>query len=152
MSGVILETDTDRSVETATIRRILTIATTGSIAIRLPALSAVDYALIRDGIVTAMIEIKTRKESVEHISGYGGLMLKHRKVVELQNLGTYLQVPVIVAFAFDNGTGPILICDPSTLTDVEPMPPPRRRNYRGLACDEEPVVYLDWTRHLRRVL
>ena len=151
MSGVILETDTDRTLEQATIDRILSIATAGTTAVQLPPLSAVDYLLIKDGTATVGIEIKTRKESVDQIRGYGGLMLKHRKVLELQQISTLLQIRVIVVFAFDNATGPILICEPATLTDLEPETPPRRRNYRGLPCDEEPVVYLDWTKHLRRI-
>lgn len=152
MSGVILETDTDRGLERRTIERILSIAQPGTKALQMPALSAVDYLLLRDDTATMALEIKTRKESVEQIRSYGGLMLKHRKAVELQTIGTLTQLQVLCVFAFDNAEGPILICDPSTLTDLEPAPPPRRRNYRGLACDEELVLYLDWDRHLMRVL
>ena len=152
MSGVILETDDDRRLEQRTIDRLLTISSYGSSAIRLPALSAVDYVIIRKSRVTTAVEIKTRKESVDQIRSYGGLMLKHRKLLELQTIGTLLQVPVICAFAFDNAEGEIYLAYPDKLTGLEPQEPPRRRNYRGLACDEEPVVYLDWKTHLWRVM
>ncbi len=129
MSGVILETDTDRGLERRTIERILSIAKPGTEALQMPALSAVDYLLLRDGRATMALEIKTRKESMEQIRAYGGLMLKQRKAQELHTISSLTQLQVLCVFAFDNAEGQILICDPSTLTDLEPLPPPRRRNY-----------------------
>lgn len=152
MSGVILETDSDRRLERRTIERILTICEDGSTAVQLPPLSAVDYMIVSKGRITNAVEIKTRKESVEQIRAYGGLMLKHRKLLELQRITELMQVPVMVAFAFDNAEGQIHCAYPQLITDVEPQIPPRRRNYRGLACDEEPVVYLDWKRHVWRLM
>jgi hypothetical protein len=150
--GVILETDADRSLEKATIERILTIASEGTFAIQLPPLSAVDYLLVKDHTATHALEIKTRKESAAQVRGYGGLMLKHRKVLELQQIKNLMQVFTIVVFAFENARGEIYICDVATITGLEPQAPPRRRNYRGLACDEEPVVFLEWDTHVRRVM
>lgn len=150
--GVILETDADRELELVTIRRLLGIAKSGSTAVQLPLLSAVDYLIQRDGVVTAGIEIKTRKETVEKIQSYGGLMLKHRKFLELRELSTLLQAPMFVAFAFENGNGPILTVEPMKIHDPEPVIPPPRKNFRGLPCDEEPVIFLDWSRDLTRLL
>lgn len=147
-----LETNADRQLEQATMDRLLAGSTHGATAVQLPELSAVDYVTMRDGKITTAVEIKTRKETVEQIRGYGGLMLKHRKLLELQTIGTLLRVPVVVAFAFENDTGPIYLAYPERLNGHEPQQPPRRRNYRGLACDEEPVIYLDWDKDLWRAL
>lgn len=131
--------------------RILIVAQPDTTAMKLPPLSPVDYLLGRDSQITAGIEIKTRKETVEQVQSYGGLMLKHRKLVEMQTLASLLRTRCHVAFCFENAEGPILLADVDLITDLQPETPPDRRNYRGLSCDEEPVVYLDWTRHLRRI-
>ena len=152
MSGVILETDADRSLERRTMQRIMEKSKDTAVAVKLPALSAIDYLVSVDGILVAGIEIKTRKESMEKIQSYGGLMLKHRKVVELNGLSESLQAPMIVAFAFDNGEGPVMFASTKQLDTLEPVPPPPRRNFRALACDDEYVVFLDWDKHLLRYL
>ena len=152
MSGIILETDADRSLERRTIDRLMITMWYESRPVQMPPLSAIDYIIEVDGRARVGIEIKTRKESVDQIRSYGGLMLKHRKLVELQTIGNLLQLPIECVFAFDNAEGQIHIAYPDQLTGLEPQAPPRRRNYRGLACDEEPVVYLDWKTHLWRVM
>lgn len=152
MSGVILETDADRSLERRTIERLMITMWYDSRPVQMPPLSAIDYIIEVDGRARLGLEIKTRKESVDQIRSYGGLMLKHRKLVELQTIGNLLQLPINCVFAFDNAEGQIHIAYPDKLTGLEPQAPPRRRNYRGLACDEEPVVYLDWKTHLWRVM
>lgn len=152
MSGVILETDNDRSLERRTIERLMITMWYDSRPVQMPPLSAIDYIIEVDGRARLGLEIKTRKESVDQIRSYGGLMLKHRKLVELQTIGNLLQLPINCVFAFDNAEGQIHIAYPDKLTGLEPQAPPRRRNYRGLACDEEPVVYLDWKTHLWRVM
>lgn len=149
--GVILETDNDRSLERVTINRILELSAYGTTAVQLPPLSAVDYFLVKDGKVTHGIEIKTRKESVEQIRGYGGLMLKHRKVLELQQIKNLMQIYALCVFSFENAKGEIYYCDVTTISGLVPQTPPRRRNFRGLPCDDEPVVFLDWEKHLRRI-
>jgi len=148
--GVILETDADRALEARTMQRIIEASRQGATAVKLPALAVIDYLVAVDGVIAAGIEIKTRKETMEKIQTYGGLMLKHRKVHELNTLGEALQAPMIVAFAFENGEGPVLFAGTKQLETLEPVPPPPRRNYRGLACDEEPVIFLDWDKHLLR--
>lgn len=149
--SVILETASDKALETRAITRILETAEAGTEAIKMPALSAVDYLLTRDLQITAAVEIKTRKESVDQVRSYGGLMLKHRKLVEIADLSEILRIRAFVAFCFDNASGPILLAEPSRLRTLDPVTPPPRRNYRGLACDEESVVYLDWDQHLVRL-
>jgi hypothetical protein len=150
--GVRLETSADMVLEARTIERLLTIASEGTTAERLPPMSAVDFILIREGTATALIEVKTRKETVERIRSYGGLMLKHKKLTELQTLSALMNIPTFVVFAFENAEGPLLVCDPTKITDPNPVAPPVRRNYRGLACDEDLVVFLDWEKDLRRFM
>lgn len=119
---------------------------------RLPAMSLVDYLLIRDGQIKYLVEVKVRKEPMHQVRSYGGLMLKHRKVSELDSLSSMLQVPTVILFAFDNGEGAVLVTQPHLLLNHRPEAPPVRRRYRGLACDEEPVIYLDWDRDLKVAL
>lgn len=149
--SVRLETDNDRHLEATAIQRILNAANPGFTAVSLPALSAMDYLLVKDQQATTGIEIKTRKEPVEQVRKYGGLMLKHRKLLEIAQLAEILRINGYVAFCFENATGPILLAEPRKLLHLTPTTPPPRRNYRGLACDEEPVVYLDWDQHLQRL-
>lgn len=148
--GVILETDADRALEGRAMQRIMAASRDSAVAVKLPPLSAIDYLVAVDGEVAAGIEIKTRKETMDRVRSYGGLMLKHRKVLELNALGEALRAPMIVAFAFESGEGPVMFASTENLTGLEPAAPPRRRNYRGLACDEEPVIFLDWDEHLVR--
>jgi len=132
--------------------RLLTIATDGTYAGRLPSMSAVDFVLIKEGNATGLIEVKTRKETLEQIKSYGGLMLKHKKLIELQALSSLMNITTFVVFAFENAEGPLLICDPMKIRNLEPLPPPVRRNFRGLECDLDLVVFLDWDKDLRRVM
>ena len=150
-TGVILETFSDKKLEARTIERILSIAKPNTVASRFPDLSVVDFILTRNGSAVSLIEIKTRKETVEQIKNYGGLILKHRKLTELQTLATFTNTSTYVIFAFENGEGPIMLCDVMDVTNVQPQPPPERRNYRGLPCDEEHVIFLDWNNHLKRI-
>ncbi len=150
--NIVLETERDRTVEEFVMDRMVRELTIEARPIRLPRMAACDFLLDYGTEIRVGLEIKSRKEPMEKVRGYGGLMLKHRKLVELQDLSRMLAMSVAVVFAFENGRGPILIAYPFNITDVEPVTPPPRRNYRGLACDEEPVVYLDWDRHLKRIL
>jgi hypothetical protein len=150
--NVVLETDRDRTVEEFVMERMVRDLDIHATPIRLPRMAACDFLLDYGGKIRTGLEIKTRKETMEKIQGYGGLMLKHRKLTELQDLARVLSISTVIVFAFEDGTGPILYVEPVKVTDVEPVTPPPRRNFRGLACDDEPVVYLDWDRHLKRVL
>jgi hypothetical protein len=150
--SVVLETDRDRSVEERVMTRIVTELRVDATPIRLPRMAACDFLLDYGGEIRVGLEIKSRKETVDTIRGYGGLMLKHRKLVELQDIGRMMALKMVIAFAFEDGRGPVLIADPALIIDVDPVAPPTRRNYRGLACDEEPVVFLDWDQHLKRIL
>lgn len=146
-----LETDLDRFAEDQTMRRLLPLFSPHAIQVRAPDLSAVDRFVVVNGRLRAALEIKTRKETAEQVRNYGGLMLKHRKLTELRQLAALLNVPVRVVFAFESGVGDLYAANPATIDDAEPVTPPRRRNYRGLACDEEPVVFLDWQHHLQPI-
>jgi hypothetical protein len=150
--GVRLETSNDMVLEARTIERLLTIASEGTYVARLPSMSAVDFILINSGNATTLIEVKTRKETLEQIKSYGGLMLKHKKLIELQTLSALMNITTYVVFAFENAEGALLVCDPTKITDPKPVAPPVRRNFRGLACDDDPVIFLDWEKDLRRVL
>ena len=148
--NVVLETEWDRHYEEAFMRRFMSAAPEGHGCYRMPKFSIVDYVVTRGDSVRSMLELKIRKEPMEQVKGYGGLMLKHRKITELAALAESAKTDVWVVFAFDNGTGDVLAAKPQHLTDLPLEDPPRRRNYRGLATDEEPVCYLDWDRHLTR--
>jgi hypothetical protein len=150
--GVRLETEADMILELRTIERLLTRASDKTTAQRLPPMSAVDFILVREGNATGLIEVKTRKETVERIKSYGGLMLKHKKLTELQTLANLMNIPTFVVFSFENAEGALLVCDPVKITDRQPVAPPVRRNFRGLACDDDPVIFLDWEKDLQRWL
>jgi len=150
--SVILETDTDRAAEDTVIRRLVALLPDGARSIKAPRLSFLDYLIEQDGEISLAVEVKTRKQTPEDIMRYGGLMLKERKLLELQQIATLMNVPTFIAFGFEHGLGAIMVAEPAKITDLQAQTPPPRRNYRGLACDEDPVVYLDWTAHLRRVL
>lgn len=140
-----LETELDQKLERRAIERLTHCY--DYTAIKLPDLSPMDY-LIADGPeIIAGVEIKTRKESPEQIRQYGKLILKWRKYQELHVLGELLNIPTYVLFAFENSEGQLSMLKIETLAQTNPKPqdPPVRRNYRGLACDEEPVIYFDWS-------
>lgn len=149
--SVVLETEVDRVREDYVINRFVGVLGNGTGAHRMPKFSAVDFVLTRGGHAVAGVELKVRKETVEQVKNYGGLILKHRKMSDLLLFADITKMHTYVAFAFDNGLGPILITQPHLLTDLTPEAPPRRRNYRGLATDEELVLYLDWDVHLKRL-
>jgi len=139
-----LETELDQKLERRAIERFTRWYDYN--AIKLPELSAMDY-LIADGEnIIAGIEIKTRKETPEQIKEYGKLILKWRKYQELDAIGELLNIPTYVLFAFENSEGELALLHIPTLALCNPKPedPPVRRNFRGLACDEEPVIYFDW--------
>jgi hypothetical protein len=144
--SVVLQTEKDRIVEERAMNRI--IAARGECwSVRFPEFSLVDYLIGGPDdhtVALALLEIKARKESASQVRSYGGLMLKHRKVKELADIEESLKTPVFAVFPFEDGFGDIYFARPSDLLHKKPKDPPIRRNYRGLACDEEPVVYLDW--------
>lgn len=140
----ILQTDLDAQLELRAITRLCEIYDYQPI--KLPDLSAIDYLIASEGKIVAGVEIKTRKESPEQIQQYGNLILKWRKYQELHSISELMQIPTYVLFAFNNAEGQLSILNIETLHKTQPQPedPPRRKNYRGLACDEEPVIYFDW--------
>ena len=150
--SVRLETEEDRRLEEKAISRILGASREADSATKMPELSALDYLLTKNEEAIAGIEIKTRKESDEQVKTYGGLMLKYRKLVELQDISRILRLPCYVAFLFENASGHVYLLDVATIVDPQPVTPPPRKNFRGLPCDEEPVIYLDWDRNLIWIL
>lgn len=140
----ILQTTLDAQLELRAITRLCEIYEYDSI--KMPDLSAIDYLISQDGKLLAGVEIKTRKESPEQIKQYGNLILKWRKYQELKSISELMQIPTFVLFAFNNAEGQLALLNIETLRKTQPEPedPPRRKNYRGLACDEEPVIYFDW--------
>ena len=146
--NVTLETEQDRIFEEKFMQRYMLNLPDDMEFYRMPQYSVVDYILTRADVVRYMLELKIRKEPLAKVKSYGGLMLKHRKIVELNALQDAAKVEIWIVFAFDNGTGEVLAAQPHKLLDLPLEDPPRRRNYRGLATDEEPVCYLDWDHHL----
>ena len=138
----ILQTDLDAQLEKRAIDRLSRVY--DRTPIKLPDLSAMDYLLADGDKLVAGIEIKTRKESPEQIKQYGNLILKWRKYEELKLISQILNIPTFVLFAFENAEGELALLNIANLIDPIAQTPPVRRNYRGLACDEEPVIYFDW--------
>ena len=140
---ITLETDTDRSYEHRVVERLRTTDTAPMYYVQLPPFSAVDYLRLDQNLrIVDFFEVKTRKESAEQIRTYGGLLLKQRKLEELQSISLMTRVPVRVMFAFNNAEGSILTADVSQIQFKEAIFTGRRD--RGLATDEEPVVLLNW--------
>ena len=139
----ILQTDLDAQLELRAIQRLT--EQYHYTPIKLPEMSAMDYLIAEDGKVVAGIEIKTRKESPEQIKQYGKLILKWRKYQELNNIANLMNIPTYVLFAFENSEGSLQMLPIRNIIDPKPEDPPRRKNYRGLATDEEPVIYCDWS-------
>jgi hypothetical protein len=139
----ILQTELDALLELRAIERLA--KAYDRTPIKLPDLSAMDYLLADGDKLVAGIEIKTRKESPEQIKQYGKLILKWRKYEELKLISELMKIPTFVLFAFDNAEGELALLNIAHLTNPVPETPPVRRNYRGLACDEEPVIYFDWS-------
>jgi hypothetical protein len=147
-----LETTTDEQAETLVIERLLPHFPEHSQAVKSPKKAFVDYLVVQDNHLKLALEIKTRKQKPEEIKQYGGLMLKHRKLLELQQLSDLMKIPVFMVYGFEKGFGAILTGNVNNMTGLTPYDPPPRHNYRGLACDLEQVVYLDWDQHLRQVM
>jgi hypothetical protein len=146
----ILETADDRMLQYKTINRLESIYPQFTF-IEMPERALMDYLVVYECRAAMFLEIKTRKESMEQIKQYGGLMLKQRKIDEALRLAANLQVQSYFLWTFENGNGTIVRANARDLKSLEGHEPPRRRNYRGLACDDELVVYLDWDRHLEIV-
>lgn len=150
--SVVLETATDRSVEEYAVDRLLSLYEPGTQFHRMPPFSFCDYAVTYNGSVTEFVEIKTRKEPHFVVRGYGGLILKCRKAEEMRTLAKMSGALTTVVFAFGNGRGAYYQINALDTEHLEPVQPPRRRNYRDLACDEEPVHMLDWDADIERIL
>lgn len=141
--NITLETDLDRSYERRVVERLRSVDTTPLQYVSMPAYSAVDYLRVDENSrLVDFIEVKTRKESAEQVRTYGGLLLKQRKLEELQAIASMTRVPARVVFAFNNAEGAILAADVSHIQFKTPVLTGRRD--RGLATDEEPVVLLNW--------
>lgn len=146
----ILETTLDRGLQYKTIKRLKAMRPEDDF-IEMPKLALMDYLVLRDGTPIKWLEIKTRKESVDQIKRYGGLLLKHRKIAESIAMADAIKVEAFFLWTFDNGDGPMMVANPRKLLNLVPQPPRERKNARNLACDKEYVVYLDWDEHLTRI-
>lgn len=150
----ILETEYDRIVEERSIKRIVE-ARGKCKSYKFPRLSVVDHIISGpedDAEAIAFVDIKGRKETAGQVRKYGGLMLKHRKIAELIALSEALKIPAFFVWPFESGLGDIYWARPESLVHKEPMDPPPRRKYRGLECDNEPVVYLEWDEEVHLLL
>ena len=140
MSEVVLQTVTDEERERVVIRRVE--LATGWAGHRLGRFSRADYVMTIGGNVVCVLELKIRKESPQTVKAYGPLWLKERKRDDLLRIAELLRVDVWVVFAFNNGTGPVGIVN--ARVDGPVVIPARRRNFRDLATDQEPVIEVGW--------
>lgn len=136
-----LETQSDKLIE-MTVRDRLEMLDPSLLLVPMPDYSAVDFAVWQDDGLTGWIEVKSRKESADQVARYGGLLLKHRKYVELRTLASLTKLPVFVVFAFESGNGKLLKLDVTKCGNKQIEYTGRRD--RGLATDEEPVVLFNW--------
>ena len=149
--GAVWETEADREKEDLVMRRI---CGEPSRAFRLPKFSLVDFLVTENDSIKAFVEVKVRKEPLEQVKKYGGLMLKHRKIAELAYLSKVTNVRSYFVFAFESGLGDLLIADAAALHLVgleECDPPPRGRDRGRPACDFETVAFLDWGVHVHLI-
>ena len=146
--SVTLETELDRQREEKVITRIA--ETSNVSAYRLPTFSVADYLIVAKGQINTFVELKIRKQTEKEVRNYGGVMLKHSKLLKLQTLRDLTCTRVWIVFAFAKGEGAMYWVDVSKLTDLQPEKPPARRNFRGLPTDDEEVVYLDWLKDLNK--
>jgi hypothetical protein len=146
-----LQTDTDREREEHVIKRLISLYPQAT-AYRMPPFALTDYAIVDDDDLIAFIEVKVRKESAKEIrEKYGPLMLKARKVDELIALKESTKAAVVIAFAFNDATGDLYLTAPDHIRHKTGQAPPARKRFRGLPCDNEPVIYLDWDTDLQLV-
>lgn len=113
----------------------------------------IDYWGFVNGQRRYGFEIKTRKESAEKLRRYpDGLMFRPRTLRECREYAKLLNIRVFIITAFDSGRGEMWITEPARYGELEERPPKQRRVSRGnLSCDFEPMNYLSWTEHLRRI-
>lgn len=143
MTNPVLETATDMEIENRVIVRMFDLYEGAIHFVKMPQFSAVDYlAIDNHGVAQWLLEIKSRKQTQAEVRRFGGLILKQRKAEELTQLSTLLNLRTYCVFAFVNGYGSLYSAETSSFTGKEPVLTGRRD--RDLACDEEPVILLNW--------
>ena len=147
-----LETANDRQLEQIATDRYVALFGVPVEVIHTRQFAYVDKLLSHNGELVLAFEIKTRKQSAADIRRYPeGLLIKHRKVQEMRQFSQMMRVSARIVFAFDNAMGQIWECQTENLPELEKHTPKRRNNFRDVACDLEPVAYLQWDQHLTRV-
>lgn len=149
--AVILETSADRQAESFVANRLEAMWPYQIDLIQAPKMALLDYFVSKSNEITGGLEIRTRKQTAKEIQGYGGLMLKLRKLKDLQHLSLVLNMPIHCIFAFEEGYGDIYSCKVDGVPDLPAQTPPRRRNFRNVQCDLDPVIFLDWDKYLIRL-
>jgi hypothetical protein len=147
-----LETTSDKDLEAIATERYVNCFSVPLQVVHTLAFSNVDKLAIHNGHAVMAFEIKTRKQSAQQIRQYPeGLLIKARKVEEMQQIARLLNVTARIVFAFDNAHGEIWECQTEKLPELPQHTPKPRSNFRDLACDLDPVCYLQWEQHLKRV-
>jgi hypothetical protein len=147
-----LETANDRQLEQLATDRYVSLFGVPVQVINTRQFAYVDKLLTYKNELVGAFEIKTRKQSAATIRRYPeGLLIKHRKLQEMRQFSEMMRVPAVIVFAFENAAGEIWECNTETLPELEQHTPKPRNNFRNLACDLEPVAYLQWDQHLRQV-
>lgn len=147
-----LETQHDKTLEElATERYLSRFSVPFDVVSTLP-FSNIDKLATFQGTLVMAFEIKTRKQSANDIRRYPeGLLIKSRKLQEMQAVAKLLNITSRIVFAFENAQGEIWECRTETLPPLPEHNPKPRNNYRNLACDLDPVCYLQWDEHVKRV-
>jgi len=126
------ETQEDLFREVSFIERICTLW--GCDSRKLPIRYKMDYALLRDGIIRAFLEVKTRAYTRDHFSSY---MISMEKVETAQEHSRFAGVPAILAVKWQDEAGYIVLNNLKGVTLGF-----GGRVDRDDAQDMEPVVYI----------
>ena len=126
------ETQEDLFREVSFIERLCAVWKCGSR--KLPIRYKLDYALLRDGIIRAFLEVKTREYTRDHFNSY---MISMEKVEAAQEHSRFAGVPAILAVKWQDEAGYVVLNDLKDVTLGF-----GGRVDRGDAQDMEPVVYI----------
>jgi len=66
-----------------------------------PQFAVVDYIALRDNKPVALIEIKSRTQTIEKINSMGGYLISFNKLEKMRDLSNLLQLPSVLVVRFD---------------------------------------------------
>lgn len=73
----------------------------GVVMCKTPQFAVVDYIALRDNKPVALIEIKSRKQTIEQINSMGGYLISQNKLESMRYLSDLLRLPATLVVRFD---------------------------------------------------